>query len=471
MPLKRRIAALSTLAALVAVVLLGLGVWATTALVERAVERDAGRRSAEWARYAAENLPRIGEIAAGSPPNAEEWRTIERMAQFGGVFRFKVFSPEGVLRFESDDPTAQGTSLGTHNAVAAGVIERGEAYTVVADGRSKPNRPDLYSETYLPITDDSGRVVAIAETYLDQTEKTRAVRNEYLLFGSIMVGLILLALTGPSLALLALLRRLRARNADLDAARLRAQAADRAKTQFLATISHELRTPMNGIIGVVQLLETADLDAEDAELLDILRTCSESQMALIEEILTFGALEAGRMRLSEDVVDLAAAMKAATGFAVIAAGEKGIAFDLHVPHGTPAIVADANRLQQIVVNLVGNAVKFTQAGRVELRADLAATDDARMGRLRITVADTGPGIPPCQRERIFDRFTQMDGSSTRRAGGTGLGLAIARGIARAMDGDITVESTPGEGTTFLLEVPVPIAAQAEHITTEGRVAA
>ena len=472
MPTPRQIIALASIAAVVAGVLVGAGIWATSALVERAVERDASRRSVEWSRYAAENLPRIEEVAAGSPLNAEEWQVIERMAEFGGVFRFKIFSPEGVLQFESDDPEATGTALGAHNALAAAVVEDGGAYTIVADGTQKANRPDLYSETYLPVTDDTGRVLAIAETYFDQTEKTRAVRNEYILFGSIMVSLIFLALTGPLLALLALFQRLRARNVELDAEKVRAQEADRAKTQFLATISHELRTPMNGIIGAVQLLEMSDLNEDDAELLDILKTCSESQMTLIEEILTFGALEAGRMSLAKEVIDLAPTMKAATGFAIIVAAEKGIAFDVVVADDAPAVVIDAKRLQQVIVNLVGNAVKFTEAGSVQLRADLTAGADDRSGILRITVEDTGPGIPLSEQVRIFDRFTQVDESSTRRAGGTGLGLAIARGIARAMGGDITVDSTSGKGSIFLLEVPVPVMAPVERpMMSEGRVAA
>jgi signal transduction histidine kinase len=469
MPRKTQIIGFALSALLGVGALLGAAIWATGLLVERAVERDASRRSIEWARYAAANLPRIDELAAGAPLTASDWEVVGRMADFGDVFRFKIFSPGGILRFVSDDPTAVGRGLGAHNPAAAAVLGSGEPYTVIADGSQNADRPDVYSETYLPVIDESGRVVAIAETYLDQTVKTQAVRHEYLLFGSIMIFLIVLALTGPSAGLFVLFRRLRGRNRELDLERSRAQEADRAKTQFLATISHELRTPMNGIIGAVQLLELSDLAEDDLELLEILKTCSESQMTLIEEILSFGALEAGRMRLSKEEVAIAPAIRAACGFATIASSQKQLSFDIVLPEDAPKVVTDPKRLQQVIVNLVGNAVKFTDRGGVVLRAELSPAPGGKAGTLHIAVTDTGPGIPDGEQARIFERFTQVDESSTRRAGGSGLGLAIARGITRAMGGDISVESRPGEGATFRVELPVDIGANAP--TIEERAAA
>ncbi len=468
----RKINVLPSVAVVVGLCLVATGIWATSAFVYSAVERDASRRSIEWARYAAETLTGIEAIAAGASPNAEQQKTLARMEDFGGVFRFKIFSPDGVLRFVSDDPDAVNVSLGAHNPTAASVIKDGAAYTVVEDGSEKPNRPVLYSETYLPVFDANGSVIAIAETYLDQTETTKAVRNEYLVYGLVMIGLVFLALLIPSIALVSMFRRLRQRNEELDEQRIRAQQADLAKTQFVATVSHELRTPMNGIIGAVQLLELSDLDEDDVENLEILKTCSESQMALIEELLTFGALEAGGMNFSEEVLELAPAMKTATGFATIAASKKGISFEIDVADNVPAFKGDAKRLQQIVVNLVGNAIKFTETGGVKLHAALGTTETADVAMLRVEVSDTGPGIPLSEHARIFERFTQVDETSTRIAGGTGLGLPIARGIAQAMGGEITLDSTPGEGATFVLEVPVPIVVQPQDtMNNEGRVAA
>ena len=443
----------------VAAVLATAALWLGAVLVERAVVRDAERRSLAWAEHASVRLERLEEMAAGAPPRSEDWRAIEEMARFGDLFRFKLFSPEGVLRFESDDPAASGASLGEHNATAAAVVETGRPFTVVADGRAKPNRPDLYSETYLPVIHD-GRLVAIVETYFDQTATRAAIRGEYALFGVVVLILTGLAFAGPGLALLAVLRRLRARNAELDVERDRALAADRAKSEFLTTVSHELRTPMNGIMGVAQILETTALDEDQAELVGVLMGSAEGQMALIEELLSFGEIEAGALRLGEELVELGELLREATGMARMAASAKGLALEVQAPEDVPALLADAGRLRQVIVNLAGNAVKFTEEGRVRVTAELAP-DGAGAGRLRVTVADTGPGIAPEEHARVFERFHQVDGSTSRAKGGTGLGLAICRAIAREMGGDVVLRSAPGEGSTFTLDVPVRLAATAE----------
>ena len=440
-----------------AAALCAAALWFSAILVERAVMRDAGRRAMDWAEHAAVRLDRIEALAAGAPPAPGDWRAIEEMARFGDVFRFKVFSPEGVLRFVSDDPSAAGMSLGEHNAEAAAVIRTGEPSNEVADGRAKPDRPDLYSETYLPVRRD-GRVVAIAEVYLDQTATQAAIRAEYALFGVVILGLTGLAFAGPGLALLTVLRRLRARNAELDVERDRALAADRAKSEFLTTISHELRTPMNGVIGVAQILETTPLDEDQTELVEVLKASAEGQMALIEELLCFGEIEAGALHLSEEVAYLPELLREATGAAGVAASRKGISLDLAVPDGMPAIATDGKRLRQVVINLVGNAVKFTEEGSVEVAAALEPHGGAEP-RLRLSVTDTGPGIAPDQHARIFERFTQADGSIRREKGGTGLGLAIARAIAREMGGEIALRSAPGEGSTFTLSVPVRVVRE------------
>ena len=235
-----------------------------------------------------------------------------------------------------------------------------------------------------------------------------------------------------------------------------ALSADRAKSEFLTTISHELRTPMNGVIGVAQLLETTPLDEDQAELVEILRVSAEGQMALIEELLAFGEIEAGALRLSEDVVDLPALLDEATGAARVAAQAKGVALGLSAPpQGARPIATDAKRLRQVIVNLAGNAVKFAEEGSVEVTAALEPRGDGE-ARLRVGVSDTGPGIARDQHARIFERFTQVDGSVSRRGGGTGLGLAISRAIAREMGGDIALRSAPGEGSTFTLSVPVRV---------------
>jgi signal transduction histidine kinase len=454
--MRRRLFAFLGFGVIAGPIFVAVGLWATSAFVDNAVERDASRRSVEWSTYAAETIPRIDTIVAGAKPDAEQMLTLERMEKFGGVFRFKIFSPDGNLHFVSDDPNAAGRTLGAHNPTAASVIEDGRAYTVVADGTNKPNRPDLYSETYLPIWGPDGRVVAIAETYLDQTETTKAVRTEYLTYGLVMVSLVCLALLIPSMALFSMFRKLQARNLELDAERIRAQQADMAKTQFLATISHELRTPMNGVIGAAQLLELVDLPEEDKELIDILNSCADSQMALIEEILTFGEIEAGALRIKAEPMEVNAFMRNATSFATILAQKKDLSFNLEVPEGAPVVLGDAKRLRQVIVNLVGNAVKFTEEGSVSVKATVERIDGSDEGVFRVAVTDTGMGIAPEHQAQIFERFMQGDSSSSRKAGGTGLGLSIALGIAHESGGDISLESELGKGSTFTFEMKTKI---------------
>ncbi len=254
------------------------------------------------------------------------------------------------------------------------------------------------------------------------------------------------------------------RNLEKEAAA--ARAADMAKTQFLATISHELRTPMNGIIGAAQLLAHSDLEDDDQEMVDILVSCADGQMALIDEILTFGEVEAGALRMIQEPVNVAQLVKDATSFATVMAKNKGLDLDVSVPRDLPDILGDHKRLRQVLVNLVGNAVKFTQTGGVSVQAVLERPDDRQDVTLRVFVSDTGPGIAEEHRGRIFERFTQGDSSSSRKAGGTGLGLAIAMGIVREAKGEITLDSELGTGSTFALILPTQIAAS-DHENTQN----
>ncbi|MDA5555820.1 sensor histidine kinase [Shimia sp. MMG029] len=249
-----------------------------------------------------------------------------------------------------------------------------------------------------------------------------------------------------------------------------ARASDMAKTQFLATISHELRTPMNGVIGAAQLLEMIDLPDEDKELIEILNSCADNQMALIEEILTFGEIEAGALRIKPEPMDVTQFMKNATSFATVLAKKKDLSFELSLPEDETIILGDEKRMRQIVVNLVGNAVKFTEQGSVKVKASIVPSENPNEGVFRVAVTDTGPGIEPDMQTRIFDRFTQGDSASNRKAGGTGLGLSIARGIAMEAKGDITLESSVGFGSTFTFEMPTEIITPSTS-TTEKKVPA
>lgn len=217
---------------------------------------------------------------------------------------------------------------------------------------------------------------------------------------------------------------------------------------------------MNGILGVAQLLETTELDAEQRELVGVLFSSANAQMALISDLLDFSRLEGGNRRLVQDPFRPADILKDVAEMMRVAGDRKGIELETDWA-GLDGLTlkGDARAVRQIVTNLVGNAVKFTDRGGVGLQAE--ADRDGDRVRLTVRVTDTGRGIPVESLTRIFERFYQVDSSLTRSTEGTGLGLAISRGLARLMGGDVTVASELGVGSTFTLTVPFEVLAAQE----------
>ena len=323
-------------------------------------------------------------------------------------------------------PAAMLSAPGQEDEQAALLLRvgRGEAVAplemlrVRADGSQFP-----VSLTVSPVRDASGAIVGAAEIARDISE-------------------------------------LRRRERELLAAKRHAEQANQAKSDFLANMSHEIRTPLNAVLGLSHLMGSTELSADQRNYLDMIESSSQSLLRILNDILDFSKIEAGLLMLEPARMLLADLLRPLATTMAVNAGEKELDLLIGVAPGVPtAFVADTLRLQQILLNLVGNAIKFTEAGQVALLVDCPARD-ATQATLRLRVRDSGIGISAEQQSQLFQPFSQADTSITRRFGGTGLGLSIARRLAALMGGTIEIDSTPGRGSEFCLSVRLPLAAPA-----------
>ncbi len=296
------------------------------------------------------------------------------------------------------------------------------------------------------IRDESGAVTGavVAVSDIDNRKKAEAIRAR-------------------------LTEELRQRGVEAEAAREAAEAANRAKSAFLANMSHELRTPLSAVIGYTELLEEEAADTgEPALLTDLAKIKSNAKhlLSLINDVLDLSKVEANRMEVVGETFDAGAFATEVVATVEALAKQKENVLELDLASDLGAMHTDAVKLRQCLFNLLGNASKFTEGGRITLRVRREKAREGEADTVSFAVEDTGIGMTPEQLERLFQRFTQADESTTRRFGGTGLGLALTRALSRLLGGDVTVNSTPGQGTCFTLRIPAILPAKA----SDGEVA-
>jgi len=251
--------------------------------------------------------------------------------------------------------------------------------------------------------------------------------------------------------------------AERESALLAAEAAGRARMQFLANMSHEIRTPLNGIIGMAQLLRASSLDAQQRHRLEALDTSSLHLLTLLNDVLDFAKMEAGKLAIDSQPFDLRSAVKVVVDLHAARVHERGLRFTVMIGSDVPAwLSGDAGRLRQVLNNLLGNAIKFTERGEVGLGIRIEPPVEAGSDpHLRFEIRDTGIGIASADQAALFQMFRQVDASPTRRHGGTGLGLAISKQLVELMGGEIGCVSAPGQGSTFWFTLPLVPAAEPE----------
>jgi signal transduction histidine kinase/DNA-binding NarL/FixJ family response regulator len=242
-----------------------------------------------------------------------------------------------------------------------------------------------------------------------------------------------------------------------EAARAEAEAANQAKSTFLATMSHEIRTPMNGVLGMIEVLDRQGLGERQRSVVGTMRESAHALLRIIDDVLEFSKIEAGRLEIEITDFSLSGLIAGAVDTMRPQAFAKGLTLDADIDPGSDdALLGDPTRVRQILFNLVGNAIKFTDRGGVRIRASTTPLGDGR-SRVTMVVVDTGIGIDAAQQARLFDPFSQADSSTTRRYGGTGLGLSIVRRLAQLMGGDVAVDSTPGKGSSFTVTLVLAAA--------------
>jgi signal transduction histidine kinase len=430
-------------------------------MLEARILGNLARTQAEARRFVeAEATLRLG-FALTESPEAKALRhpllaTAARVAMDrGDVARARGLITEA---FDGIDPTTTTASFNYGHIIAYLVYERaGESRLALrhleAVRRLKDEATKVATTWGAALTatefDFEGQKTRIAEMKVE--EERRAARFQLTLFLSIGAAtlLVIAALAWGLINVRRSRNKVRDANIVLGETNVALEKALKAKTEFLATTSHEIRTPLNGILGMTQvMLSDAKIDALTRDRIGIVHGAGVTMRSLVDDILDVAKMETGNLTVEALPMDLCAMLKDVTRLWDEQARAKGLAFNLHLDAAPHWIVSDAGRLRQIMFNLISNAIKFTERGGVSVR--VVAEDE----RLKMSVTDTGIGIPAAKLDDVFESFKQADSGTTRKFGGTGLGLTICRNLAQALGGDVRVESSEGHGSTFIVDLPL-----------------
>ncbi len=413
---------------------------------------QAEKYSLSWAEFLGHGIGHDTEVFQGEVPTDTERRFMASALSVPGIFQFKLFAPNGDLVLVSNADGLAMSPLRDHNAeVAAAVAATGVSQSFLKDGRGKIDRPDVYVETYVPVRVD-GNVIGVAEVYLDESVASRQIHMQFLALGVVVSGAIAVLLLVPCIAVYMVLRRLRAQRRDLIAQRERAERAEQVKADFMACMSHDLRTPLNSILGFSDLMRHGIGRAKDAEACaeyaEMIHHSGSNMLALVNDILDLSAVESTKSAYNARPLELGSVLSACIAEVRAANPDRDVAIHLDLSDPPPVPLIDPHAFNRIASNLLSNAIKFTSdGGRIDIRGRTAGGD------VHVDFIDTGVGLAPEEIQRIVEPFAQLGRNPHVAQKGVGLGLAIVKGLLVKASGSMEITSTPGQGTTVTVTLP------------------